>query len=294
MEENRSIRWHPGFYAGLGFELRKYRDVLNFDAEHVLSKEPVKMDLLIIKKVKDLIIENPIGEIFRQYNVIEYKSPEDSITIDDFYKTIGYACLYKGYGKTVNAIDAAELTISLFRHMYPGKLFDDLKNVGAMIEVKYPGVYYISGIINIPIQIIAVSELDDESFSALRVLTRNAKEKDVKRFISESIDIDSVMDKQDVDAVLQVSVSANTDLYEKIRRETTMCEALRELMKDEIQADVDKAVEEAVEKAVDKTERETRIKTRFEDGMSIDQIAKKSNVSIEVVNAVLRDCGMLQ
>ena len=69
-----------------------------------------------------------------------------------------------------------------------------------------------------------------------------------------------------------------------------MCEALRELMKDEIQADVDKAVE----KAVDKTERETRIKTRFEDGMPIDQIAKKSNVSIEVVNAVLRDSGMLQ
>ena len=130
------------------------------------------------------------------------------------------------------------------------------------------------------------------------MLTRNAKEKDVKRFISESVDINSVMDKQNVDAVLQVSVSANTDLYEKIRRETTMCEALRELMKDEIQADVDKAVEkaveEAVEKAVDKTERETRIKTRFEDGMPIDQIAKKSNVSIEVVNAVLRDCGMLQ
>ena len=246
--------------------------------------------LVIIKKVKDLIIENPIGEIFRQYNVIEYKSPEDSITIDDFYKTIGYACLYKGYGETVNAVEAKELTISLFRHVYPGKLFDDLKTSGAVIEVKYPGVYYISGIINIPVQIIAVSELDDESFSALRVLTRNAKEKDVKRFISESIDIDSVMDKQDVDAVLQVSVSANTDLYEKIRRETTMCEALRELMKDEIQADVDKAVE----KAVDKTERETRIKTRFEDGMPIDQIAKKSNVSIEVVNAVLRDCGMLQ
>lgn len=65
-----------------------------------------------------------------------------------------------------------------------------------------------------------------------------------------------------------------------------MCEALRELMKDEIQADI--------EKAVDKTERETRIKTRFEDGMPINQIAKKSNVSIEVVNAVLRDCGMLQ
>ena len=47
-----------------------------------------------------------------------------------------------------------------------------------------------------------------------------------------------------------------------------MCEALRELMKDEIQADIEKA------------ERETGIKTRFEDGMSVDQIAKKSNISL--------------
>ena len=89
-----------------------------------------------------------------------------------------------------------------------------------------------------------------------------------------------------MDAVLQVSVSASIDLYEKIRRETTMCEALRELMKDEIQADVEKAVE--------KTERDTKIKTRYEDGMSVELIAQKSNVSIDVVNSVLRDSGMLE
>ncbi len=65
-----------------------------------------------------------------------------------------------------------------------------------------------------------------------------------------------------------------------------MCEALRELMKDEIQADVEKAVE--------KTERDTKIKTRYEDGMSVELIAQKSNVSIDVVNSVLRDSGMLE
>lgn len=51
----------------------------------------------------------------KKYNAIEYKSPEDSMTIDAFYKTVGYACLYKGYGKTVNEISLSELTVFLFR-----------------------------------------------------------------------------------------------------------------------------------------------------------------------------------
>ena len=64
-----------------------------------------------------------------------------------------------------------------------------------------------------------------------------------------------------------------------------MFEELRELMKDEIEADVEKAVE--------KTERDTRIITRFEDGMPIELIAEKSKVSIDVVNKVLEENGML-
>jgi Mor family transcriptional regulator len=80
------------------------------------------------------------------------------------------------------------------------------------------------------------------------------------------------------------------ELYEKIRRENTMCEALRELMKDEIDREVEKAVGEAVEK----TERDTRIKTRYEDGMSLDEIASRSNVSIEIVNQVLKEKGMIE
>ena len=139
-----------------------------------------------------------------------------------------------------------------------------------------------------------MSELDEEMFSALRVLTRKAKEQDIKKFIAESKITGEIIDKQNVDAILQVSVSANTDLYEKIRRENAMCEALRELMKDEIEADIEKAVKKAERETRIKTERETKIKTRFEDGMPIDLIAKKSDVSIEVVNAILKDSGMIE
>ncbi len=60
-----------------------------------------------------------------------------------------------------------------------------------------------------------------------------------------------------------------------------MCEALRELMKDEIQKDIDEAVDAAV------------INARFDDGMSIEQIAEKSKVSIKNVKKILKDSGKL-
>ena len=41
-------------------------------------------------------------------------------------------------------------------------------------------------------------------------------------------------DRNNVSAVLQVSVAANGQLFEKIRRSLGMCDALRELMKEDI------------------------------------------------------------
>ena len=43
-------------------------------------------------------ISNEIGTFFRGHNIIEYKSPEDSLNIDVFYKSMAYAGLYKSYG----------------------------------------------------------------------------------------------------------------------------------------------------------------------------------------------------
>ena len=42
---------------------------------------------------------------------MEFKNPNDALTIDDFFKTFAYACLYKGLGKTVDAIPAREVTV---------------------------------------------------------------------------------------------------------------------------------------------------------------------------------------
>ena len=62
--------------------------------------------------------------IFRQHNVIEYKSTGDSLNIDDFYKTLAYAFLYKSLSDKVDGIPADQLTLSLVRQGYPRDIED--------------------------------------------------------------------------------------------------------------------------------------------------------------------------
>ena len=58
------------------------------------------MDLLIIEKKERRADSKMKSEkIFRGHNIIEYKSPDDGMTIDNFFKTLGYAFLYKGLGE---------------------------------------------------------------------------------------------------------------------------------------------------------------------------------------------------
>lgn len=96
---NTRIQWHPAFYAAAELEFLSNRAELEFCREYNLGKKPLQIDLLVIEKLDDVSIENEIGHIFKRHNIIEYKSPGDDMTIDDFFKTVGYACIYKGLGE---------------------------------------------------------------------------------------------------------------------------------------------------------------------------------------------------
>ena len=232
-----NIQWHPGFYGAAELEFLSNKGDLEFQREFNLSKEPVRMDLLIIKKLADIQIKNELGHIFKKYNVAEFKSPDDALSIDDYYKTVGYACLYKGLGETVDQIPANELTISIFRESYPREMFEAMKNLGMEIKEQYPGIYYISGKQTLfDTQIVVTKQLDKETHRTLRVLSKNVREEDVRAFVEGAVQMSEPGDRNNVDAVLQVSVSANKEIYEAIRRcDKVMCEALRELMKDDLE-----------------------------------------------------------
>ena len=89
---NSELQWHPAFFAGLQIELKDDKENLSFENEHQLSAKPMEIDVLVIKKEKDVPVRKNIGRIFRKHNIIEYKSPKDYLSIDDFYKVYGYTC----------------------------------------------------------------------------------------------------------------------------------------------------------------------------------------------------------
>ncbi len=231
------IQWHPGFYGAAEIEFALNKNSLEFQREYNLSKEPIRMDLLVIKKLADICIENELGHIFKNYNVIEYKGPGDGLTIDDYFKTVGYACLYKGLGESVDQIPAEELTVSIFRESYPRELFEKLKSMGVAVREYKPGIYYISGErVLFATQIVVIGQLDKKTHCTLRILSKNAQEDDVKEFLQEAMQMVEQGDRNNIDAVLQVSVSANWELYDMIRRsDKIMCDALKELMKEDFE-----------------------------------------------------------
>nr|WP_297705739.1 hypothetical protein [uncultured Butyrivibrio sp.] len=243
-EDKGIIDWHSGFEGSLRLILREYKGFIDITREYPLSMEPLKMDFLVLKNDTGVYIDNAVGRGFLKHNIIEYKSPDDELNIDVIWKTIGYAGIYKSLGNTVNEIKAEELTITIFRVRKPVALFKLLDHNGYIVENEEPGVYQIHGIVSIPLRIVVIRELEDDKLSAMKIMKRNAKPLDIEKFLQEAKDYEDLEDKRSADAVLQVSANVNKELYERLRGDEKMCEALKEIMAE----DLKKAEAQGVEK----------------------------------------------
>lgn len=155
-----TIQWHPAFQASIQIEFEAEAEKLTFEPEHLLSKKPMQMDELIIKVAENEAIHKNIGRIFRRYNIIEYKSPDDNLTINDFYKVYGYCCFYQSDTDKICEIPPEELTITFICNHFPKKMVQHLKEFRGLniIHVK-AGIYYITGDA-FPIQLLVTRELD--------------------------------------------------------------------------------------------------------------------------------------
>ena len=87
--------------------------------------------------------------------------------------------------------------------------------------------------------------------TGLRILSDNPKEEDLLAFAEISRTLTDKDDRENADAVLQVSVSANKAVYDEMkRRYPEMCEALRELMRPEIDEEIEKEVDKSTLKNI--------------------------------------------
>ena len=240
-----TIAWHPGFSSAFELELEEVRKMLGFEKEHTLNQRPLLIDLLIVKKEQDVVIENELASIFRGHNILEFKSEQDSLTIDDFCKAMGYCCLYKAYGETVDAIHLDDVTLTLARHRKPMGLFASLQEYGMTMEQTAPGIYGIGGTM-FPTQVVVTSELDPNRHIWLSSLSSNLGLDQLRNLVAASRALEDKHDRELADSLLDVVARANTDMLERLKEEDEMGKSLYEIMKPEI----DEAVRQGREQAM--------------------------------------------
>ena len=202
------LQWHPAFCAAAGLEFHEDIERLELKLEYNLSKEPIRIDLLIIKEGSTGQIKNEIGHIMRIYNVTEH--------------------------------------------------------------------------LPFPAQVIVTQELEPGEHRSLRILSNHAKKEDVEEFLRKAEGMNTPRDRQNVEAVLQVSVRANDELYREIRRDANMCDALREVMKDDIEREVSAASK------LGESEGEAKIIINMNhSGMTPENIASITGKNLDEIRAIL-------
>ena len=227
--EKTKLQWHPAFSAALRITLQDEMKYLEMHEEYLLAKKPLQMDVLLIKKTKNVQIEKSIGQIFRAHNIIEYKSPEDYLSINDFYKVYAYACLYQSDTDKVNEIDPSMITITFVCSHYPRELLKHLEKVRGMhAEYQGAGIYYITGD-PIPMQLLITPELSGgENYWIQSMRTDLRAGEEIRKLMRE---YEKHRKSKDYAAVMNLITRAN---WEQMEVERKMCDALNELFAEEL------------------------------------------------------------
>lgn len=242
---NENLQWHPAFFAGIQIEFAKEADMLLFESEHTLGTKPKQIDVLIIKKFKNTPIQKNIGRIFRKYNIIEYKSPTDYLSIDDFYLVYAYACLYKSDTNHTDEIHIEDITITFVCSHYPRELVRHLKSIrNYHIDLVEDGIYYVRGDF-FPIQILWTKALTDETNLWLHNLQNDIKETEVIEKLL--IAYQNHNQEKLYSSVMNIITNAN---MEKFKEVTGMCEALERIYLEVNGERLERERQEYIEKAV--------------------------------------------
>jgi hypothetical protein len=151
------VNWHSAFFEAIQIELVQFSAFLEFRGEIPLNAAPLRLDVLVVKKQKDAVISKNIARIFRSANIIEYKSPGDYVSVEDFYKAYGCTCLYA----SLEHIPITECTLTFVESRHPRELLAHIRGVrGYGVEERGAGIYTVSGDI-VPIQVIETRRLSD-------------------------------------------------------------------------------------------------------------------------------------
>ena len=242
----------------------------------------MEIDVLIIKKQGDVQIRKNIGQIFRGHNIIEYKGPDDGLSIDDYYKVIGYACFYKSDVENVDTISIENITITFVVKKFPRNVIRQLEQTRNLTVVKFDeGIYHIGGEI-FPVQVIHTAKLSKENNFWLKNLTNDLRTREDAQNLLEKYE---KRQKENLyQSVMEIIVKANIDLFEEVDE---MCDALMEIVRPKVEAKVKEATEKALEEGRIR-ERVDLISKKLAKGMSIEDIADFLEEPVETIEKLMK------
>lgn len=189
MPPKRHVNWHEAAACAVQIELHNYTDILDFQTEYILGSNSYRIDLLVIRKLSDLIIPKNIARSFKRYNLFEIKGFHSSLTISSYYKTIGYAGLLIDQISGPEQFSSLDVTLSFLAFHHPRKLIKHLRNERHLTVANLsPGVY---DIINetFKIQIIVTQELPPEENLYLHCLTDCLQDASLARRLADDYTI---------------------------------------------------------------------------------------------------------
>jgi hypothetical protein len=168
----------------------------------------MRIDVLIIKKTRDITIKKSLGQIFRNHNIIEYKNPNDSFSINDFGKTMAYCYTYTSNKK----VPITDISLSIIVSKKPLTVFKHLKAVyGWKINEEYPGIHIVSGAgLAFPIQLIDSKKLPETENLYLKNLREGVPFESVEKVFTESKDLKGA-DWEGFAAYIYVLSNANSE-----------------------------------------------------------------------------------
>lgn len=236
------LQWHPGFYAAFGAEVGEVKLGLRLQNEYPLGTKPIVIDVLAIRTKNDYQLTKNIIHIFRKHNIIEYKNPEESLSVNDYYKVLAYACYYIADTEHILEIEPWEITITFVCNHYPRELVKHLQEMyNIHTENKEEGIYYVKGSI-FPIQIIIIHELSPKKNLWLYSLRGNLKEEEIEAILE---DYKKHKDEKWYNSAMELIARAN---WEKMKNGgQKMCDALLELCKELFADEFEKQAQAAAE-----------------------------------------------
>ena len=273
------LQWHPGFSAALRITLEKELEYLEIFEEYPLSKKPLQIDVLLIRKQKGIQIRKMIGRIFKEHNIIEYKAPEDYLSVNDFYKVYGYACIYQSNTNHILEIDPAELTITFVCSRFPREMIRHLERVrGMKIEEQGDGIYYLKGD-PVPMQMLITPKLSGKENYWLQNLRTDLKAGPEIRTLMSNYEKNRK--SKDYAAVMNLITRAN---WEQMEVEKKMCDALNELFAEELKEADDRGRKQGIEQGIEMTKTVIRLAAK---GVPLEKIAEKCGIGLDTVRKII-------